>query len=1145
MPLRVGDIETVASIRFDDTGAERYERRTRALRSDARKDIVTEAKLDVDKDGFNRYERGVKRANRANDDLVRGSGRLRTSLGSLFVGGAGVAGAAIGLGALAKGAVSVNGAFEESQKVAAQTAAVIKSTGGAARVSADEVAELSGAISKKTAIDDEAIQSGANMLLTFKNVRNEAGAGNDVFSQATRTLTDMSTALGTDASTSAIQLGKALNDPMKGITALSRVGVTFTDQQKEQIETLVESGRTMDAQKIILRELNSEFGGSAEAQATASGRMKVSLGNLAESAGSVVAPALAKVTGWVSDFADEMVEGEGRGGRFVSFLKGAWGVIRDGADALQDARDWVRDLFAAGDGGGGQLGRGLQTARQYATELWATARRVAAGVAKAFEGAGPSLAIIGRFLRDVLGRALTFVYNVARRALPGIEALIVGLANVVRGVVDVIAGLLTGDFGRVWDGVKRIVSGAVRAIGGLVRTLTAPFREVFASIGRIVGNGIGDVVAWFRRLPGRIADALSSALRRVRDWAGDIVSAAVDAGRRMVSRFIDRLEALPGQIAGVGRSALRRVRGWVSDFGDAAYDVGAAIVRRVVRGVTSLPGRLAEAGRSIGRSLLNAVKSFLGINSPSKAFEEVGLNMVQGLARGLDKGDIVGIAKKAFGGMPKLAARLIKKGLIKASSLPGAAIDKLGDAAKGLAGLLGLGGDGGGKAPSGSRDTVGIWNYLASRFNLRKTSGYRSPAHNAAVGGVANSSHTRGTPSRPGAIDLVGPMGAMQAASRYAARFKPIENMIHDAGSGLHLHLAFFKRGGVAGPGEGGPAVVFGEGAKKEWWISQEGDKSQNVAWGVEALQSLTGRKVAFMRKGGTLGQATARVARGERGIVAADQRIERLEREYQQADRRFNLTAEEFITEDAAGVAHLDKAAIAARAGELQALYAKRSEIRQWLRILRDRVRRLIAVMKVAISRLTRAGKTGKKSRRAGYRQKADEIRGRRDQLVDRERLMDLDIIDADLDLSELGNERASVLGTALPPAPAATSEAPSVADPAGATDPAPAAPTAEQIAEAAAAQFAAFQSAREQLFGSFGGNMAARGSDPYATPTGAAAGAQYFGAVPGARAVAGAGGRVTYIEAAEFVSNFASGPPSGDTFVQQQQREVQVGFS
>jgi acid phosphatase family membrane protein YuiD len=86
--------------------------------------------------------------------------------------------------------------------VAAQTAAVLKSTGGEANVTAKHVSNLATAISRKTGIDDEAIQSGENLLLTFTKIRNEAGKGNDVFDQATRITNDMSVALGQDLKSS-------------------------------------------------------------------------------------------------------------------------------------------------------------------------------------------------------------------------------------------------------------------------------------------------------------------------------------------------------------------------------------------------------------------------------------------------------------------------------------------------------------------------------------------------------------------------------------------------------------------------------------------------------------------------------------------------------------------------------------------------------------------------------------------------------------------------------------------------------------------------------------------------------------------------------------------------------------------------------
>jgi hypothetical protein len=105
------------------------------------------------------------------------------------------------------------------------------------------VGDLATAISNKTGVDDEAIQSASNLLLTFTKVRNEVGKGNDVFDQATQAAVDMAAVLGGDASSQAKLLGKALNDPIKGLSALSRAGVSFTAEQKEQIKTLRRGGR--------------------------------------------------------------------------------------------------------------------------------------------------------------------------------------------------------------------------------------------------------------------------------------------------------------------------------------------------------------------------------------------------------------------------------------------------------------------------------------------------------------------------------------------------------------------------------------------------------------------------------------------------------------------------------------------------------------------------------------------------------------------------------------------------------------------------------------------------------------------------------------------------------------------------------------
>jgi hypothetical protein len=221
------------------------------------------------------------------------AGKSSDTLGSKIKGLASVAAVSLAAGV---GAEFLKGAIEnarESIKVSAQTEAVLKSTGGAANVNAEALGKYAHQLQNVSGVSDEVIQSGANMLLTFTNIKNGVGAGNDVFNQATKTLLDMSVALGTDASTSAVQLGKALNDPIAGVSALQRVGVTFTETQKEQIATMVQAGDTMGAQKLILAELNKEFGGSAAAQGAAmdSGqRLAMKWGDLQEQVGTWLIP---------------------------------------------------------------------------------------------------------------------------------------------------------------------------------------------------------------------------------------------------------------------------------------------------------------------------------------------------------------------------------------------------------------------------------------------------------------------------------------------------------------------------------------------------------------------------------------------------------------------------------------------------------------------------------------------------------------------------------------------------------------------------------------------------------------------------------------------------------------------------------------
>lgn len=241
------------------------------------------------------------------------------------------AGTVAKFGAVAAGVAGVVGgkfvaAAYESQKVMKQTQAIITATGGAAGMTADQIAELSEKLSTQVGIDDELIQSSLNLLLTFKQVRNEVGAGNDIFNRAAQAALDLGNVFGS-SDAAAVQLGKALSNPVKGVTALARAGINFTDQQKAQIKTLVESNNILGAQKIILGEVESQVGGTAAAGATAFDRMQVAIGNAAEDLGAVLIPfvekfatfVIEKVVPNVQQFAD--IIGEKGVGAGIGFAK--------------------------------------------------------------------------------------------------------------------------------------------------------------------------------------------------------------------------------------------------------------------------------------------------------------------------------------------------------------------------------------------------------------------------------------------------------------------------------------------------------------------------------------------------------------------------------------------------------------------------------------------------------------------------------------------------------------------------------------------------------------------------------------------------------------------------------------------------------
>lgn len=177
-------------------------------------------------------------------------------------------------------------AWDKQAKAMAQVQQGLKTTQGAVGLTFEQLKKHAADLEDKTLFGDEDILKNATaQLLTFTNI-----VGSE-FKRAQSVALDLATRLDGDLKGSAIMLGKALNDPVQGLSAMKRVGISFTDSQGQMIKSLAESGNLMQAQNLILDELQRQYGGSAEAAVVGAGKitqLKNSVGTLMEEFGRII-----------------------------------------------------------------------------------------------------------------------------------------------------------------------------------------------------------------------------------------------------------------------------------------------------------------------------------------------------------------------------------------------------------------------------------------------------------------------------------------------------------------------------------------------------------------------------------------------------------------------------------------------------------------------------------------------------------------------------------------------------------------------------------------------------------------------------------------------------------------------------------------
>jgi len=230
--------------------------------------------------------------------LQRIVGAAGTAIKTVFRAGLLVAGGAIAflIGNIKAGIDKL----KEMEKVEGQTNAIIKSTKGIAGLTAKEVGKLASEYGHLTATSTKTVQAAENILLTHTKISKK------VFPDALRLTLDLATAMGGNYTKAATTLGKALNDPIRGTTLLRRIGVSFTASEEKKIKTLVKTGKTMDAQRLILGKLNTLYSGRAKAAASgyegAQRRLAGAVGGLQKALAKQFLPILTNVTNRLAGF---------------------------------------------------------------------------------------------------------------------------------------------------------------------------------------------------------------------------------------------------------------------------------------------------------------------------------------------------------------------------------------------------------------------------------------------------------------------------------------------------------------------------------------------------------------------------------------------------------------------------------------------------------------------------------------------------------------------------------------------------------------------------------------------------------------------------------------------------------------------------
>lgn len=491
----------------------------------------------------------------------------------------------------AKGSVQ---AAVEARKADERITAIAKSMGLLDTTLGGSITRLSDyatTLQSNTGVSDEVIKQGQAMILTFSNVARTAGDAGGMFDRATAAAVDLSAAGFGSVEGASKQLGKALQDPVKGITALGRAGVTFTQAEKDKIKTLVESGQMLKAQEIVMKGVETQVGGTAAATMTAGDKMRVAFDEFQETLGKAVLPMVEKVQTWIAERLVPAIETamawikDNVGPIFVNAFNMAKAAIESVVGAFVALWPYLQPLaplFLAAAAAVGVFVAAMQ-AQKAVSSIQAmitngiktmTIYQRALNIAVL---SNPYVAVAALIIGAIAGIALAFKMIYDRSKV--LRDAFAGLVNTIKTIASVIFGEIVGAFkslfgmsdkgqksvGGLGDIMQSIadVAGPILAkvlqgvgmylkvLGNILRVVVKAWTVYFTAIKMVVNLIKGAVIVAFKALGGVfnwVMDRLGPIGKMFKTVAGNIGKAFGNIGGIVKSAMASAITAIEGAI---------------------------------------------------------------------------------------------------------------------------------------------------------------------------------------------------------------------------------------------------------------------------------------------------------------------------------------------------------------------------------------------------------------------------------------------------------------------------------------------------------------------------------------------------------------------------------------------------------------------